>query len=80
MPWNALGRGYSAILAQHYPAPHYRPQPNGKLFPIMGRKIRPVFGKIFPQGWGKVSGTRLPAAWNAAIRRYWPPEFLNKQI
>ncbi len=20
MPWNALGRGYSAILAQHYPA------------------------------------------------------------
>ena len=28
----------------------------------------------------KLSGKRLPTAWNAAIRQYWPPEFLNKQI
>ncbi len=27
----------------------------------------------------QLSGKLLPA-WNAAIRRYWPPEFLNKQI
>ena len=28
----------------------------------------------------QLSGKRLPTAWNAAIRQYWPPEFLNKQI
>ncbi len=61
MPWKALGRGYNAILAQHYPAYriHYL-QRTGKLFPLKGRNFRPVFGKTFPKGWGKV-GARVEA-------------------
>ena len=39
MSWNALGRGYSAILAQHYQHRIHHLQPNGKTLSTKGPKI-----------------------------------------
>ncbi len=39
MPWNALGRGNSAILAQHYPAPHPLSPAHWKTLSTKGPKL-----------------------------------------
>ncbi len=46
MPWNALGRGRSAILAQHYPAPHPLSPAHWKTLSTKGPKLSACIWKF----------------------------------
>ncbi len=60
MPWKALGRGYNAILAQHYPATALSSPTQWKTLSTKGPKLSARIRKNISAGWSNV-GARVEA-------------------